>query len=204
MQLVEARELGDRRRMVVDAQVDGDVARPAVASRPRHHEERGRLLAAAIAAGRLRGRERGQQALGQRPAGGLLERLAKALDRLLVRRGCCPAPRSPRPSRRRPSRDRTNPCRSRSPSPSTTPSWRSARRRPSVSAATTPSAGSPHGASPARRARSGRSRAPASRPRRPRPPPRARPSRRRGTSTARRLPIRGARGRTRRASRSRA
>ena len=78
---VEPRELGDRLGMVVGSQVDGDVE-ALVASTLAGDEERCRLLAPAIAAGRLGGRQRGQEPFGQRPAGGLLERAREPLDRL--------------------------------------------------------------------------------------------------------------------------
>ena len=78
---VEPRELGDRLEVVVGAQVDGDVE-AFVASTLAGDEERGGLLTSAIAAGRLGGAQRGQEALGQGPAGGLLERARKPLDRL--------------------------------------------------------------------------------------------------------------------------
>ena len=83
--------------MVVDAQVDEPVAAAPVAAALADDEQRRRLATAAVTAGRLAGRERGQQALGQRPSGGRLERLGKGVDRGFVRRGCSPVRRSRRP-----------------------------------------------------------------------------------------------------------
>ena len=68
MQVVEARELGDRLRVVVDAQVDEDVAEAGVAAVALDDEQRGRLLAAAVAAGGLRRGEALEQPLGERAA----------------------------------------------------------------------------------------------------------------------------------------
>ena len=73
MKAVDALELLDRLRMVVDAQVDGDVARAAVAAVLADDEERGRLPPAPVAAGRLGGGEAGEQPLGERPPRRALE-----------------------------------------------------------------------------------------------------------------------------------
>ena len=62
------RELRDRRLVVVDAQVDEHVREPRVAAVSLDHEQRRGLLAAPVAARRLRRRERVQQACGE--AGG--------------------------------------------------------------------------------------------------------------------------------------
>ena len=66
MQAVQPPQLLDRRRVVVDAQVDEDVGQPRVAAVPLDDEERGRLLSAPVAARRLRGGEAVDQALRQR------------------------------------------------------------------------------------------------------------------------------------------
>ena len=69
MEPVEALQLLDRARVVVDAQVDEDVRERRVAAVPLDDEERGGLLSAPVAACRLRGREAGEQPLGERRAG---------------------------------------------------------------------------------------------------------------------------------------
>ena len=99
MQAVEARELGDRLGMVVDAQVDEDVREARVAAVPLDDQQRRRLLAAPVAAGRLGGGEAVEQPLGERPSRDCLERLARARRRSPRRRGCFPAPQSTAPAR---------------------------------------------------------------------------------------------------------
>ena len=71
---VEPAELVDRRGMVVGAQVDDDVREAGVAAVRLDDEERGGLLPAPVAAGRLPGGEAAEQPLGQREAWGPLER----------------------------------------------------------------------------------------------------------------------------------
>ena len=68
--------------------------RPAVTAVALDDEQRGRLLSAPVAAGLLRGGERVEQPLGERPACGGLERSRRAHRRSPRRRGCCPARRS--------------------------------------------------------------------------------------------------------------
>ena len=60
MECVDALQLRYRLRMVVDAEVDGDVARPAVAAVLADDEERSGLPAPSVAACRLRGGEAGE------------------------------------------------------------------------------------------------------------------------------------------------
>jgi len=68
VQLEKPAQLGDRRRVVVDAQVDlGVVA--AVATVGTYDDERGALPAAAVPAGLVTGSEGREQPLGQRIAG---------------------------------------------------------------------------------------------------------------------------------------
>ena len=68
MGAVQPCELRDRLRVVVDPQVDEDVAHRGVAAVALHDEQRGGLLAAAVAARRLRGGEALEQPLRERPA----------------------------------------------------------------------------------------------------------------------------------------
>ena len=58
VQLQQARELVDRRRVVVDAQVHVAVVEAAVAAARFEHDQRRALLAALVAAFALAGRER--------------------------------------------------------------------------------------------------------------------------------------------------
>src|SRR6185503_13156778 len=78
----QACELADRRRMVVDAQVDDDVGQAAVAAVRLDDEQPGRLLPAPVAPRSLRRREEREQALGERLPGRRLERLREGVDRL--------------------------------------------------------------------------------------------------------------------------
>ena len=109
MHVVEARELLDRPRVVVDAQVDEHVAQPGVAAVALDDEERRRLLAAPVASRRLRCGEALEQPLGERPARGRGERRRERGDRLLadedvaLRREARPGRgRPPSPCTRRP------------------------------------------------------------------------------------------------------
>ena len=65
MGAVQPRELRDRLRVVVDAQVDEDVAQRGVAAVALDDEQRGRLLAAPVAARGLRGGEALEQPLAR-------------------------------------------------------------------------------------------------------------------------------------------
>ena len=67
MELVQPSELLDRPLVIVDAEVDEDVGEAGVAAVPLDDEQGGRLLTAGVAAGRLAGRERLEQALRERP-----------------------------------------------------------------------------------------------------------------------------------------
>ena len=66
--------------MVVHAEVEDDIGEAGVAAILLHDEERGRLLAAAVAAGSLSGVEAVQEPLLERPADGLLEGLGEGVD----------------------------------------------------------------------------------------------------------------------------
>ena len=57
----QAAQLGHGVRVVVDAQIDQAVVVAAVATAGRDHRDRGRLPAAAVAAGRVAGGQREQQ-----------------------------------------------------------------------------------------------------------------------------------------------
>ena len=81
MEAVDPLQLLDGLRVVVDAEVDGDVARAAVAAVLADDEECRRLAAAAIAAGRLGGREAGQEPLRQRVPRRALEGVGERVDR---------------------------------------------------------------------------------------------------------------------------
>jgi hypothetical protein len=63
---VQALQLGDGGRMVVDRDIDVAVVETAVPATGPHHQQRRRLLAAPVAAAGLPGLQRRQQALGQR------------------------------------------------------------------------------------------------------------------------------------------
>ena len=79
VQVVEAAQLLDRRRVIVDAQIDERVRETCVASVALDDEDGGRLLASLVPAGRLRCRERLEQALRERSTAGL-ERLRERVD----------------------------------------------------------------------------------------------------------------------------
>src|SRR5215203_3380417 len=80
MDLVEPVQLDDRIRMVIDPQVDERVRQAAVAAITLHDEQGSGLLAASVAAGRLRRREGLDQPLRECPAGARLPRRRERLD----------------------------------------------------------------------------------------------------------------------------
>jgi hypothetical protein len=82
MEPIDASELLERARVVVDAEIEEDVREAGVAAVGLDDEKRGGLLAAAVAAGRLRRVEAVEQALDQRASGSPLERLCERVDRL--------------------------------------------------------------------------------------------------------------------------
>ena len=82
VEAVEAPQLLDRALVVVDAEVDEGVGQPGVAAVALDDEQRGRLLAAAVAAGCLRRGEAVEQPLGERSPGGGRERVDERVDRL--------------------------------------------------------------------------------------------------------------------------
>ncbi len=84
MHRVQPRELRDGLLVVVDAQVDERVAQSRVAAVLLDDEQRCRLLAAAVAAGRLGGREALEQALRERLSVRGRERRCQRGDRLLA------------------------------------------------------------------------------------------------------------------------
>ena len=77
---MDAPQLLDRPFVVVDAQVDDDVGEPGIAAVALDDEQASRLLAAAVAAGLLRGGEAIEQPLGERPARAALEGLRERVD----------------------------------------------------------------------------------------------------------------------------
>ncbi len=80
---VETGELLDRPLVVVDAEIDEHVREAGVAAVALDDEQRGGLLAAAVAARGLRRREAVEQALRERPSGRAGERGRQRGDRLL-------------------------------------------------------------------------------------------------------------------------
>ena len=92
-------QLGDGLLVVVDAEVDERVGEARVAAVLLHDEQRRRLLAAPVAAGRLRGGEALEQPLGERLPVVAVERRRRARRPSRRRRGCSPARRSPAPAR---------------------------------------------------------------------------------------------------------
>ena len=104
MEAEDAPQLGDRRRVIVDPQVDEPVGATAVAAVLADDEQRSRLAAPPVAACRLCGRERGEQPLGERSSGGRLECLGERVDRLLGDEDVALRRVAARRSRRLPSR----------------------------------------------------------------------------------------------------
>ena len=84
MQPVETRELADRLGVVVDAEIDEHIREAGVAAVALDDEQRCRLLSAAIAAGRLRRRQRLEEPFRERPSGGRGERLHERRHGLLA------------------------------------------------------------------------------------------------------------------------
>ncbi len=78
---VDPFQLLDRMWVVVDAEIDGDVAFAAVAAVLADDEERGRLPPAPIPPGEFRRRKTVEQALAERPCRRSLERRRQSLDR---------------------------------------------------------------------------------------------------------------------------
>ncbi len=74
VEFVQPGQLGDGLLVVIHPQVDEHVAQPGVASVTLDHEQRGRLLAAAVSSRRLRGRDALEQSFGQWAACRCLER----------------------------------------------------------------------------------------------------------------------------------
>src|SRR5262245_39798924 len=78
--MVDATELRKRPLVVVHAEVDEDVGKPRIAGVALGDEQRGRLLAAAVAAGGLGGVEAVEQPGRQRLSRAAFERLRKRVD----------------------------------------------------------------------------------------------------------------------------
>ena len=203
VQAVEAAQLVDRRLVIVDAEVDEDVGEAGVAAVALDDDQRRGLLAALVAARRLRRRERLDQALGERSA--RLERLRERVDGVagdedVPLRGVAVAGAPAGPVEAGGAGvGRTATLRVDDAELPLVAAVVGLGQPPDdLLAPTGPAAGAR-----ARRARSAGSRRPASRRRRPPARPTARPSRRRGTSTASRRPTARGRGRRRRSSTSR-
>ena len=81
MQAEEAAKLFERALVVVHAQVVLDAGQPGIAPVALDDEQSGRPLAAAVSSFCLGGIEAVEQALGQRLAGSLLERVCETVDR---------------------------------------------------------------------------------------------------------------------------
>src|SRR5438105_9395577 len=82
VEAVQPLELRDRPLVVIDPQVDGDVGHAPVPAAAVDDEQGRRLLAAAVAARRLRGGEAREQPLGERLAGAALEGGRERVDGL--------------------------------------------------------------------------------------------------------------------------
>ena len=82
MERVQPAQLGNRKLVVVDAQVDDRVGQVSVARVLFDYQQRGRLLTAAVAAGLLRGGQALDEALGQRQVSVRLEGHRQRVDGL--------------------------------------------------------------------------------------------------------------------------